>query len=83
MIGTEILAPKYPFFESAPERERERERERRGKERLGDGFGFSAYGTEYVLSFFFVFLIQQRLSKQQGNIGSDGATLKSCSWSLQ
>ena len=49
MIGTEILEPKYPFFESAPERER------RGKERLGDGFGFGAYGTISSLFFFFFF----------------------------
>ena len=74
------LSQGIPFFESAPERER------RGKERLGDGFEFGAYGTISSLFFFFFFfflsLIQRRLTKQQGNIAGDGATLNSCSWSL-
>ena len=41
------LSQGIPLFESAPERER------RGKERLGDGFGFGAYGT--ISSLFFLF----------------------------
>ena len=51
------LSQGIPFFESAPERER------RGKERLGDGFGFGAYGTTPSLFFFSSFFDSTELNK--------------------